>query len=72
MHVTLIASIISKLLTKLNENKKTLIISIFLLLYLQIVTLQAAVIRGVVLYILIQINKVFNLNIKLINLFILT
>ena len=72
MHVTLIANIISKLLTKLNENKKALIISIFLLLYLQIVTLQAAVIRGVVLYILIQINKVFNLNIKLINLFILT
>lgn len=72
MHVTLIASIISKLLTKLNENKKTLIISIFLLLYLQIVGIQAAVIRGVVFYILIQINKVFNLNIKLINLFILT
>ena len=72
MHVSLIASIISKLLTKLNENKKTLIISIFLLLYLQIVGLQAAVIRGVVFYILIQINKVFNLNIKLINLFILT
>ena len=60
MHVTLIASIISKLLTKLNENKKTLIISIFLLLYLQIVGLQAAVIRGVVFYILIKINKVFN------------
>ena len=72
MHVSLIASIISKLLSKLNENKKTLIISIFLLLYLQIVGLQAAVIRGVLFYILIQINKVFNLNIKLINLFILT
>ena len=72
MHVALIANIISKLLTKLNENKKALIISIFLLLYLQIVGFQAAVIRGVVFYILIQINKVFNLNIKLINLFILT
>ena len=72
MHVSLIASIISKLLSKLNENKKALIISIFLLLYLQIVGLQAAVIRGVLFYILIQINKVFNLNIKLINLFILT
>ena len=72
MHVALIANIISKLLTKLNENKKALIISIFLLLYLKIVGLQAAVIRGVVFYILIQINKVFNLNIKLINLFILT
>ena len=72
MHVSLIASILSKLLSKLNENKKTLIISIFLLLYLQIVGLQAAVIRGVLFYILIQINKVFNLNIKLINLFILT
>ena len=72
MHVSLIASIISKLLSKLNENKKALIISIFLLLYLQIVGLQAAVIRGVLFYILIQINKVFNLNIKLIILFILT
>ena len=72
MHVSLIVGIISKLLTKLNENKKTLVISLFLLLYLQIVGLQASVIRGVIFYIIIQINKVFNLNIKLINLFILT
>ena len=72
MHVSLIVGIISKLLTKLNDNKKTLVISLFLLLYLQIVGLQASVIRGVIFYIIIQINKVFNLNIKLINLFILT
>ena len=72
MHVSLIVGIISKLLTKLNDNKKTLVISLFLLLYLQIVGFQASVIRGVIFYIIIQINKVFNLNIKLINLFILT
>ena len=72
MHISLIVSILSKILSKLNENKKTLIISIFLLFYLQLVGLQASVIRGVLFYILIQINKVFNLNIKLINLFILT
>lgn len=72
MHVSLIVGIISKLLTKLNDNKKTLVISLFLLLYLQIVGLQTSVIRGVIFYIIIQINKVFNLNIKLINLFILT
>ena len=71
MHISLIVSILSKILSKLNENKKTLIISIFLLFYLQLVGLQASVIRGVLFYILIQINKVFNLNIKLINLFIL-
>ncbi len=72
MHVTLIANILNKLLNRLSSSKKNLIICIFLLFYLQLVGLQASVIRGVLFYILIIINKEYYFHIKLTNLFILT
>ncbi len=71
MHITLLSSIIDKLLKKLklNENKRFLIITLFLLLYLILVGFSPSILRGVLFYILFSLNKIYYFYIKSINLY---
>lgn len=72
MHITLLSSIISKLLRKLTTEENTFkITSIILTFYLLIVGLAASILRGVLFYILFGINKIYYFYIKPINLFLL-
>ena len=71
MHITLLSSIIEKLLKKhLEEEKRYKVITIFLLFYLLLVGLSPSILRGVLFYILFTGNKVYYFYIKKENLFI--
>lgn len=74
MHITLIASIIGKLLKKLKLEEITIfkIIAFFLLIYLSLVGLSPSILRGVLFYLLFSINKIYYFYIKPINLFIIS
>ncbi len=64
MHVTLLSSILLKLLPKFKNKLKYLIISLFLLFYLFITNYAISMIRASFQFILFALNKIFNLNIK--------
>ena len=72
MHITLLSSLINKLLKKIkvNEQKRFLIISLFLIFYLFITGLSSSTFRGVLFYIFFSINKIYYFHIKPINIFI--
>ena len=69
MHVSLLASIIFKLLFKLKDNYKYYIIIIFLIFYAFITSFQASILRSISLYICLFINKRFSLNLSNISVF---
>ena len=70
MHITLLATILLKLLKKVEENKRYIITSIFLILYLLICNTSASILRAVLFFILFSINKIYYFYIKPTNIFI--
>ena len=73
MHISLLSSIILKLLRKItSEEKSYFITSIFLIIYLFLVGLSPSILRGVLFFILFSINKIYYFYIKPINIFIIT
>ena len=72
MHITLLATVIEKLLKKyLNEENIFKVTSILLLGYLLIVGLSPSILRGVLFYILFSINRIYYYFIPPKNLFLL-
>lgn len=73
MHISLISSILLKILNKfLKEEKSYLITSIILIIYLSLVGISPSILRGVLFFILFSINKIFYFYIKTTNIFLLT
>ena len=73
MHITLLSTIILKVLKriKVSENKRYLITSILLIIYLLLVGLSPSILRGVLFFILFSINNINYFYIKNTNLYIL-
>ncbi len=73
MHITLLSSILLKILNKLHldEYKTYKIIVFFLLLYLLLVGLSPSILRGVLFFIIFSFNNIYYFYIKKTNLFIL-
>ena len=70
MHVSFFTIILLKLLSFLKENKKYILISIFLIIYLFLTNFTISMMRSCFSFILFFINKIFKLKIKNINLII--
>ena len=70
MHITLLATILLKLLKKVEENKRYIITSVFLILYLLICNTSASILRAVLFFILFSLNKIYYFYIKPTNIFI--
>ena len=71
MHISLLASIINKLIKRLNEYNRFKITSIILIIYLFLVGLSPSILRGVLFYLLFNINNIYYFYIKKINLCLL-
>ena len=73
MHVTLLATIIEKILLKLKikEVERFKIITIILIIYLLLVGLSPSILRGVLFYITFKINNIYYFYIKPVNLFLI-
>ena len=73
MHITLLSSIIKKLLEKLKLQEENLfkVTTIILLLYLFLVGLSPSILRGVLFFILFSLNNIYYFYIKPVNLFLL-
>ena len=73
MHISLLVVMISFVLKKTKINNKLLffIVSIFLVAYLFLTGLSASILRAVLFYILLSINKIYKISFKLIDIFIL-
>lgn len=73
MHVGLLTLVISKLLMKLNIKEKYIfiIISLFLFFYLFITGVSPSILRAIFFYLFFSLNKIYNFNIKGINIFML-
>ena len=73
MHITLLATIIEKILLKLKikEENRFKIISLVLIIYLFLVGLSPSILRGVLFYIIFKINNIYYFYIKPVNLFLL-
>ena len=72
MHISLLSTILLKILSKLKEYKKYLIINIILYIYGSIVSFPSSLKRCLTFYIINSINKILKLNIKSINIMYLT
>ena len=72
MHITLLSSIVLKILKKLKitEEKRYIYTSILLIIYLMLIGLSASALRGVLFFILFSINKIYYFYIKPQNIFI--
>ena len=64
MHISLLSGIILKVLKRVREEKRYIITSLVLLLYLLLVGPSPSILRGVLFFILFSINKVYYFNIK--------
>ena len=73
MHITLLVSIIEKILLKLKvkENTRFKIIMSILIFYLLLVGLSPSILRGVLFYFLFKLNSIYYFYIKPVNLFLL-
>lgn len=73
MHIGLLTLVISKLLMKLNIKEKYIfiIISLFLFFYLFITGVSPSILRAIFFYLFFSLNKIYNLNIKGVNIFML-
>ncbi len=71
MHITLLSSILLSILKKLNVNeiKRYILVSIFLILYLFITGISPSVLRAVLFFIFFSINKVYYFYIKSTNIY---
>ena len=71
MHITLLSSIINKLIKgRVSSLTAFKITSIFLLVYLLLVGFSPSILRGVLFYILFNINKIYYFYIKQTNIFL--
>lgn len=73
MHITLLSSIIKKLLKKIKLTEENIfkVTTIFLLLYLILVGLSPSILRGVLFFILFSLNNIYYFYINPVNLFLL-
>ena len=71
MHLSLFASILLLILKKLNEYIKYIIIIIFFIFFAFLTNYSPSILRALILYILLTLNKTLNLNIKTIYLLII-
>ena len=71
MHITLLSGILLKILKRLEEHKRYLIVSTILFIYLMLVGLSPSILRGVLFFYLFSINKIYYFYIKNINLYII-
>ena len=73
MHITLLVSIIEKILlkVKVEENTRFKIIMFILIFYLLLVGLSPSILRGILFYCLFKINSIYYFYIKPVNLFLL-
>ncbi len=72
MHITLLSSIIERILKRIfNEEKIFKITTIILLIYLLLTGLSPSILRGVLFYIIFRINSIYYFNVEKNNLFIL-
>lgn len=73
MHITLLSSIILKILKKLkvSETKRYTCSALLLILYLSLIGLSASALRGVLFFILFSINKIYYFYIKPQNIFLI-
>lgn len=71
MHLSLFASILLFILKKLNENIKYIIIIIFFIFFAFLTNYSPSILRALILYILLTLNKTLKLNIKTIYLLII-
>lgn len=72
MHISIIIAILNMFLKKLNEYKKTIIISIILLFFAILTSFSASVLRAVLFFILNKINTLFNLRLKSLHILFIT
>ena len=71
MHIGLLTLVISKLLMKLNIKEKYIFIIISLFFYLFITGVSPSILRAIFFYLFFSLNKIYNLNIKGVNIFML-
>ena len=73
MHISIISGILLFIFKKIHLNEKIsyLFIMVLLMMYLFITGVSPSILRAVIFFILISINKLFKLNIKISNLFLL-
>ena len=74
MHISILSGIILFILRRINMNKlfSYLITILFLIFYLFLTGCSPSILRATILFILLSINKLFKLNIKTFNVFLLT
>ncbi|MDE5630695.1 MAG: ComEC family competence protein, partial [Bacilli bacterium] len=72
MHVSLLTGIILKLLKKLKENTRYIIVIVFLLIYSFLTDFQPSILRSVTLFILLFLNKRFSFNLDTLRVYYLT
>lgn len=72
MHVSLLTGIILKLLKKLKENTRYVIVIIFLLIYSFLTDFQPSILRSITLFILLFLNKRFSFNLNTLRVYYLT
>lgn len=74
MHITMITTILLKLLKsiKLSEGKRYLSVSVVLFLYLFLTGIRASILRAIIFFLLLSINKYYYFYIKTMNIFIIT
>lgn len=74
MHITMLTTILMKFLTKLkvNEKNRYVMTSMFLFFYLFLTGIRASILRAIIFFLLLSINKYYYFYIKTINIFLLT
>lgn len=63
-HITLLSTILLKILSKLNKKKSFIIVSCFLFFYAFLTSFTPSILRAVLMFVLININKIYKLKIK--------
>lgn len=62
MHISMLTLILFKLLSKIKERKRYIIVISFLIVYMFITDYQASVLRSTILFIMLYLNKRFDFN----------
>lgn len=62
MHISMLTLILFKLLSKIKERKRYIIVISFLIIYMFITDYQASVLRSTILFIMLYLNKRFDFN----------
>lgn len=63
-HITLLSSLLLKLLNKLNKKTSFKIVTIFLCFYAFLTSFTPSILRAVLMFILLNINKIYKLKVK--------